>query len=189
MARRRGLPPVNPIRTGTPEALPPAPEPDTRSEEERVEDDRVGFTIRLLKASLTHRQVVEALRRQYGIGYLRAGKLLNLAREELLRIVEARKPYARAEQLARLHADLARIDASLGSDPTPTRQEMGSLLRTRALIERVVAEIEGTKAPTEQVIRHEFRGAVMGVLANLSDDKARELLERAQTRKRLAEST
>src|SRR3974390_1369436 len=82
--------------------VPHDPDPDVRTPEERRLDELGGFTIRLVRASVGRREIEQALRDNYGVGSVRASKLIRIAREEMLAAVDANRPYAKAEQIAGL---------------------------------------------------------------------------------------
>jgi hypothetical protein len=184
--RRVGAPPHEaPTTTG--QELDPTP-----TEEER----RLEFVFRLLARGCSDSLVRRIARQELGTGTVATTRLIGLVRERLRVDVEGRRPYARAEQIARLRDTIEKLktprfrvqkvrDAQSGQmvdreveQPLPAQNIMRA--------EELLADLEGNRVPIKVEVEHTLGIAARAVFANLTPERMEALLERARERKRLA---
>lgn len=191
--RKKPTTPAAPLATADLDGMTPA---------EREEDEQVGFIQRLRRQGLDGRRICEATRARFGIGRHRTYRLLALALEGLRDEVERNRPFTRPEQIVRLRAYLAQLNASLATEQAKTRQlpdgtqesatdplTVSKLIDSIVKVERLLAETEGNKVPDEIVVHAEIRQAMQAVLVNMTPERTQQLLEQAVERKRLAAAT
>jgi hypothetical protein len=187
--RRVGAPPHEaPTTTG--QELDPTP-----TEEER----RLEFVFRLLARGCSDSLVRRIARQELGTGTVATTRLIGLVRERLRVDVEGRRPYARAEQIARLRDTIEKLKTPRFR--TAKRRERGEDGRVRERevqeevplpaqnimrAEELLADLEGNRVPIKVEVEHTLGLAARAVFANLTPERMEALLERARERKRLA---
>lgn len=178
---------------------PAAPLPDmTPTEDER----RMAVVLQALSRGYTHALIVRIARGELGIGQFATLALIKRARAQLTADFEANKPFARAEQVARLRELISTLKAprykmqrvqveDLKTGKLVTRNErVEQPLRAQDIMraEEQLARIEGNEAPVKIEVTHALSSAAAALFANMNPDKYNALLERARTRKLVADT-
>jgi hypothetical protein len=173
------------------------PDPDARTVEQQIEDEQVGFITRLRRRALDEGRIADACRERFGIGRSRVHRLLQVVLYAARQEVDSNRPFARAEQILRLRNSLSSLHAQLAEEMArqkvdPKTKKPVSATDNWAIVrisseirqtEDLLADVEGNRAPTEIQVFGEVRESLQVVLTNLSPEKTKELLLRAQIRR------
>src|ERR1019366_3960864 len=135
-------------------------------------------------------------RGELGVGTSATLTLIGRAREKLRVGVEENRPYARAEQVARLRDLIEKFKTQLVTEVGPggrvvkVPRSVEQALPAQAIMraEEQLARVEGNEAPIRVEVAVALKASAMALFANLSEERFAQLLERARERKRLAAS-
>jgi len=163
------------------------------------DENRLAEVFRLLTRGYTDALIVRIARGELGIGAIATRSLIAKVHESLKTEADARKPYARAVTIARLHDAIEKfktpryktVKRRVRDPNTGTMVEkevVEELLPPPQYVrcEELLADIEGTRAPQKVIVEHALKESLMAVLSTLTPERTQGLLERARERKRLA---
>jgi|ERR1019366_4804450 hypothetical protein len=165
------------------------------------DEKRLEFIFRMLARAYSDQLICRIARGELGVGTSATRTLIARAREKLRVQAEENRPYARAEQIARLRDLIEKLKTpkfrmqmvkELGPNGKPVQvpRQVEQPLPAQAIMraEEQLARVEGNEAPIKVEVQVALKASAMALFANLSEERFAQLLERARERKRLAAS-
>jgi hypothetical protein len=165
------------------------------------DEKRLEFIFRMLARAYSDGLICRIARGELGVGTSATLTLIGRAREKLRVGVEENRPYARAEQVARLRDLIEKLktpkfktqlvrEVGPGGKVVQVPRQVEQALPAQAIMraEEQLARVEGNEAPIRVEVAVALKASAMALFANLSEERFAQLLERARERKRLAAS-
>jgi|HubBroStandDraft_6_1064221.scaffolds.fasta_scaffold183991_5 hypothetical protein len=150
------------------------------------EDKRLEFVFRLMMRAYSDILIVRLSRAQFGIGEAATRTLLHKVREKIRGDVDGNKPYARAEQIARLRDTIEKLKTPKVRTVRGKEVELPLPAQSIMRAEELLADLEGNRAPIKIDVEHQLSVSLRAVLATMPPERYTQLLELARERKRLA---
>lgn len=196
MARIRPGHPAGIVKPVTPEERAAVAHVDVEPTEQ---DRRLEFIFRMMMRGYSETLMVRVARTELGVGVLATRNLIAEVRVKLRGDAEDRKPFARAEQIARVRDTIEKLKTPRfktvrvkGRDAkgkeVVSNQQVEQPLPANAILraEELLADLEGNRAPVVVQVEHTLKASAMALFASLPPERYDQLLERARERKRLA---